>query len=315
MSAIHSITRQPSELSRQNARVLAELYQAFVQGDDRAALHYIARDNIHHVPGRGRNAGEYWGHEGFARFMENIRRHNGGVFAMSVPVFSVAGDDAFTREIIRINRADDPNRIWTLRISNRFRMRDGRVAESWVIPEDQRDYDDYWSLAPQPVAHSVRIPYDSSALGHLDEDHAVSASTAGVLREMYRRFWAGNLDSMREMFDEEVIVNIAGRSSISGEYFGWEGFLEFRRRLMALAGNRYKLDVVALAASDTDAWATEHIRMNRSWDPAVHELFVQMHFEIRDGRIVRMNDFPIDTHAWERFFTMPFSAKAEGRAS
>ncbi|MGH9198439.1 MAG: hypothetical protein ACRD1T_22235, partial [Acidimicrobiia bacterium] len=42
------------------------------------------------------------------------------------------------------NRAHDPEHIWTLKISNRMKFRDGRLSELWVIPEDQHVYDDYW---------------------------------------------------------------------------------------------------------------------------------------------------------------------------
>jgi hypothetical protein len=42
--------------------------------------------------------------------------------------------------------------------------------------------------------------------------------------------------------------------------------------------------------------------MNRRWDPTVREIFVLMHFEVEGGRITRMDDFPLDTYAWERFY-------------
>jgi hypothetical protein len=45
--------------------------------------------------------------------------------------------------------------------------------------------------------------------------------------------------------------------------------------------------------------------MDRAWDPAVQTIFVLMHFEIRDGKITRMDDFPFDAYAWERFYTPP----------
>jgi hypothetical protein len=92
---------------------------------------------------------------------------------------------------------------------------------------------------------------------------------------------------------------------MSGVYHGWNGYISFRDKLMAMAGDKYKLDVVAMAASAADAWAVEYIRMNCRWDPVVQEISVLMHFEMQHGRIVRMDDFPLDTQRWERFYTPP----------
>ena len=72
-----------------------------------------------------------------------------------------------------------------------------------------------------------------------------------------------------------------------------------------MMGDKYKLDIIGMAASSHDAWAVESIRMNRRWDPTVQEIRVLMHFRMEGGRIVHMDDFPLDTHQWERFYTPP----------
>ena len=45
--------------------------------------------------------------------------------------------------------------------------------------------------------------------------------------------------------------------------------------------------------------------MDRLGDPTVEEILVLMHFEIENGKIARMDDFPFDTYEWERFYTPP----------
>jgi ketosteroid isomerase-like protein len=292
----------PTAESRANARLVSDLYDAFAAGDADAAARLIAPDYVLHVPGRGANAGEYWGVDGFRRFMSNIAAQNGGVFAMEVPTLAVAGEHAFTREVIRMNRADDPGRVFTLRIANWLKLRGGRLSESWVIPEDQRAYDEYWSQSAHTssrgtVRHTGRHPR-----GLLDVEHAVSPENRCLLQAMYERFWRGDADGMREVIADDVVVNIVGRSAMSGVYDGWDGYIQFRERLMGMAGPKYKLDVTALAASERSVFAVEYIRMNRRWDPAVREIFVLMHFEVEGGRITRMDDFPLDTYAWERFY-------------
>jgi ketosteroid isomerase-like protein len=306
-SATTSFERRETAVSRSdrstiNAKTLSDLYDAFVTGNTERAVRYVTPDLILHVPGRGWNAGEYWGVEGFRKFMSNIAAYNGGLFDMRVPAFSVTGDDAFTREVLRINRKHDPEREFVLKITNQFKLRDGKLSELWVIPEDQHAYDEYYALSndakisakPKEFHHRQRL---------LDIEHATSPENAQLLTGMYDEFWRGNKNAMSSLIAGDVVVTITGHSAMSGEYHGWDGYMKFRDKLMAMAGTKYKLDVIALAASERDAWATEYIRMNRRWDESVQAIYVVMHFEIENGKITRMDDFPVNPYVWEQFYT------------
>lgn len=297
-----------ADISQQIATTISDLYEAFVDGDIEAAVRFVSPDFVMHVPGTGRNAGEYWGVNGFRQFMSNVARHNGGVFDMEVPVFSVSGEHAFTREVIQINRAYDPDRIWTLRISNWLKMRAGRLSELWVIPEAQREYDDYWTPSGDTTAEGHVSARDRAKATLLQSDRATSPANYQLLASMYDAFWRGDAAAMREAIADKVVVNIVGNSALSGVYEGWAGYMTFRERLIAMMGDKYKLDVIGMAASATDAWAVERIRMNRRWDPTVHEVRVLMHFRIEGGMIVHMDDFPLDIHQWEGLYTPPTSA-------
>lgn len=297
-----------AEMSQHNAATIGDLYEAFVSGDIEGAARFVSPDVVMHVPGTGRNAGEYWGVNGFRQFMSNIARHNGGVFDTEVPVFSVSGEHAFTREVIQINRAYDPDRIWTLRISNWLKMRAGRLSELWVVPEAQREYDDYWTPPGDTTAERPVSARHRAKATLLQSDRATSPANYQLLASMYDAFWRGDAAAMREAIADKVVVNIVGNSAMSGVYEGWAGYTTFRERLIAMVGNKYKLDVIGMAASSTDAWAVEHIRMNRRWDHTVQEIRVLMHFRLEGGQIVHMDDFPLDTHKWERFYTPPTAA-------
>jgi len=49
------------ELSKQNAKLIQEFYNAFLRGDMETVTKLTSSDFIMHVPGKGLNAGEYWG--------------------------------------------------------------------------------------------------------------------------------------------------------------------------------------------------------------------------------------------------------------
>ena len=91
VQTLSTIVSNVTVASNTNADIVRRLYEAFVAGDLEAAATFVATDFVMHVPGTGLNAGEYWGLSGFRKFMSNIARHNGGVFDMDVPVFSVTG--------------------------------------------------------------------------------------------------------------------------------------------------------------------------------------------------------------------------------
>jgi ketosteroid isomerase-like protein len=285
-------------------------------GDGDAAADAVTDDYVLHVPGRHPHAGEFWGRHGLRKFVANNRTSNGGgPVELAVPVFVVTGDDAFTREVLTVNRQHDPEQASVLRVTNQFKMRDGKVSESWLVPEDQYAYDEYYAnlsvsgVGASPPGRAPRSAGSASPL--VQPESEIFADSTAMLAEMYREFWRGNGDAMRELIADDVIVNITHNSAISGMYRGWAGYMTFRDRLMAIAGDKYKLEVTALAGNHTDVFATEHIRMNRIWDPSVQTIDVIMHFEISDGKIVRMDDFPVDPYAWESFYVAPRNGKED----
>jgi ketosteroid isomerase-like protein len=313
MSANTAAPFDHAEIPHGNAEILKTLYDAFTAGDVETAARFVTDDYVLHVPGRSANAGEYWGSDGLKKFMSNIAGYNGGLFEMTVPAFALSGDDAFTREVIRLNRRHDPEREFILRITNQFKFRDGKLVESWVVPEDQYVYDDYYHQLP---AGGYEAPLQRLASGNgggrprqtlLDTEHATSPESTQLLSDMYADFWRGDGARMRALIADDVVVDITHHSAMSGLYQGWDGYMTFRSKLMAMAGDKYKLEVSALAGNDTDVFATEQIRMNRAWDPTVRAIAVIMHFEIRDGKIARMDDFPLEPLVWEEMYTPPSS--------
>jgi hypothetical protein len=87
-----------------NARLLQRFYAAFMAADAEATTALVTPDFVMHVPGKGLNAGEYWGRDGLRQFMANIKQYNGGVFSMKVDALATGAGTAFTHEIVVINR-------------------------------------------------------------------------------------------------------------------------------------------------------------------------------------------------------------------
>ena len=285
-----------------NAQLLQNFYAAFVRGDAEGAAGYVTSDFIMHVPGRGLNAGDYWGRDGLRRFMRNIQNYVGGVFEMRIAAMSVADTTAFTREIVVLNRKRDPENRWRLRFIMHYEFRNGAVSEAWTIPEDQYLYDSYWDPAA-PAPRPAPVESGATAASALaDTSGATDPANRALVEEFYRRFWNGDLEGMRKLMTEDAPFFVPGRSKLAGEYRGFSGYLAFRDKLVNLAGDKYKLAIAGIAAGRNDVFVKEYVRMNRKWDPAPREVFVVLHFEMRQGRIARIDDIPVDTYAYEAFF-------------
>jgi ketosteroid isomerase-like protein len=290
--------------SAANAILLQHFYAAFTAGNQDAAVQCVTPDFIMHVPGMGSNAGEYWGHDGLRTFMNNILAYNGGTFSMNVPAIAVDDHTAFTREVVILNRKQDPAWLWTLRFLMQYAFKNGAISEAWTIPEDQYVYDAYWNPMSSPgtngsIQEIASLPRHSlPALAG-----ATSAATKELVTTFYNRFWNGDMAGLQQLVADDVTFYVPGRSHLAGEYRTYAGYLAFRDKLIKLAGDKYKLEIASIAASETDVFVKEYIRMNRKSDPTVQTIYVILHFEIRNHKIARINDIPVDTYRYEAFFT------------
>lgn len=130
-----------------NARLVEAFYQAqrrfYAGGDDTAAMRGLLADDIAwHVPGRSAIAGDYHGHDevlGYfaarrARAKATFRVQPRGVLADDRRVVRFAGG--------RVERDGNVRRWETVGV---YRIADGKIAECWLLPFDQYEFDEIWS--------------------------------------------------------------------------------------------------------------------------------------------------------------------------
>jgi len=299
-----------SKVTKQNAKLIQAFYGAFLSGDIEQVSKYITDDFIMHVPGKGLNAGEYWGVDGLKKFVSNIMSYNGGQFNMQVPQLAVGEDVAFTREIVKFNRKYDPNKMFEQRFMMKYSFKNGKVSEAWTIPEDLYSYDDYWT---PPTLNSqgttkpvVQTKKTNEKQGNPSTKGAYSKKNEELIRGFYNKFWNGDVEGMKKLIHKDFEFYVPGKSYLAGTYKGWDGFMQFRGKLMELAGTKYKLEIGTMAASSTEVFVQEYIRMDRKWDSTPRVVPpVILHFVIKDGKVVKINDIPMDLYEYEKFFTAP----------
>jgi ketosteroid isomerase-like protein len=129
-------------LMHPNERLLREEYRARANRDDRSLADVFADDIVWHVPGKNAIAGEYRGKD---QVMEYVRRRRALVDdTFEVTVEDVLANDEHGMVIARGSAMRDGERLeW--RAHGLYRFERGRIAECWVVPEDQHAFDAIWT--------------------------------------------------------------------------------------------------------------------------------------------------------------------------
>jgi ketosteroid isomerase-like protein len=122
---------------------LAELYSHLQTGDLPAAGQMLTDDSVLHVPGRSSNTGDYVGRAAVLGFVARAAEATGGTLAMAV--HRVLDDGVYAVAIVTYTatRADRDVPLEN-NLAHVCRLRDGRIAESWLHSRDQYAVDAFW---------------------------------------------------------------------------------------------------------------------------------------------------------------------------
>lgn len=125
-----------------NEQLLRNEYRARADRDDRLLAEVFADDIAWHVPGKSLIAGEYRGRD---QVMEYVRRRRALVDdTFEVTIEDVLANDEHGFVIASGSAVRDGKRLeW--RAHGLYRFENGRIAECWLLPEDQHAFDAIWS--------------------------------------------------------------------------------------------------------------------------------------------------------------------------
>lgn len=121
------------------------------------------------------------------------------------------------------------------------------------------------------------------------------------LRKGYAAYSTGDMAVLTELFAEDTLWHIAGRSPVSGDYKGRDAVFGFFGKLMELSGGTSKVEVHDLLANDDHAVAIVTGTGTRNGktlnSPDVHV------FHMRDGQVAEFWDSPLDQYEADEFWS------------
>ena len=125
-----------------------------------------------------------------------------------------------------------------------------------------------------------------------------------LTRRGFDAFAKGDVDTLRELFDQDAVWHAPGRSPLSGDYRGVDAILGFFARLAELTGGTFRTDVHDVVANDEHAVAIYATRGEREGRTLENRTVLVSH--IRNGKIAEAWLMSEDQYAADEFFSQHF---------
>jgi ketosteroid isomerase-like protein len=124
---------------------------------------------------------------------------------------------------------------------------------------------------------------------------------AATIRRGYEAFVTYDLEAIRDLFTEDVVFHIGGRSPLAGTYSGKDAVLGFLADLTSRSGGTYKADVHDILASDEHVVVLTKETAQREGRSLADNLVAVYH--MRDGRAAEGWFHPGDAYADDEFWS------------
>jgi hypothetical protein len=127
-----------------------------------------------------------------------------------------------------------------------------------------------------------------------------SEGNLGVMQRTLRAFQAGDMATLTELFDENVVWHVPGRNPMAADYRGRDATFAFFGRLMEATGGTFNVESLDMLANDRGGVFVDRLTARREGRNL--DVRLMLHVTIRDGRIVEGVDHIHQEHLWDAFW-------------
>ena len=125
-----------------------------------------------------------------------------------------------------------------------------------------------------------------------------------IVRSGFDAFAKGDVDTLRQLFDQDAVWHVPGRSPLSGDHRGMDAILGFLARTMELTGGAFRAEVHDVVANDDHAVAIYVTRGEREGRTLESRDVLVSH--IRNGKLAEAWLLSADLYAVDEFFSQHF---------
>jgi uncharacterized protein len=123
-----------------------------------------------------------------------------------------------------------------------------------------------------------------------------------IMQRAYDAFNAADIDTLTELFDENAVWHLPGRSSMAKDYQGRDATLAYFGQLGQETGGTFQAQLEQLFAGD-DGRVIGLQRSTAERDGKRLDVEDCIVFELKDGKIVDGREHFEDLHAWDEFWS------------
>jgi ketosteroid isomerase-like protein len=122
-----------------------------------------------------------------------------------------------------------------------------------------------------------------------------------LVRRGYDAFARGDMDTLRELFDPEIVWHFPDRSPLAGDHRGTDAVLGFFGRTMELTAGTFRAELHDVVADDRHAVGM-HLATGEREGRRLEDREVLV-FHPRDGKVVEVWQYIEDQYAYDEFFS------------
>jgi ketosteroid isomerase-like protein len=120
-----------------------------------------------------------------------------------------------------------------------------------------------------------------------------------LVRRGFDAFNTGDIDTIRELFDQDAVWHAPGRNPLAGDHQGVDAILGFFARAMEVTGGTFRAELHDVVANDEHAVAIYVSRGQREGRTLDNNTVLVSH--IRDGRLAETWQLSGDQYAADEF--------------
>jgi hypothetical protein len=135
----------------------------------------------------------------------------------------------------------------------------------------------------------------------MDAHEVADHPLADLIRRGYDAFLKRDMATLEDLFAEDVVWHVAGRSPISGEYRGRDALFTVMRRIDELSGGTFRIEIHTVLADDehgvalTRTTASREGRRLRAQSVSV--------FHVKDGKVTEVWQASEDQPSIDEFWS------------
>jgi ketosteroid isomerase-like protein len=122
-----------------------------------------------------------------------------------------------------------------------------------------------------------------------------------LVRRAFDAFAKGDVDTLRELTDQDAVWHTPGRNLLSGDYRGVDDILGFFARVMELTGGTFRAELHDVVANDEHAVALYVTRAQREGRTFENRTALISH--VRNGKFTESWTMSDNQYAADEFFS------------